>query len=240
MSKYTLFISDLHLDASQPEKAELLFNLLTTTALKADALYILGDFFEAWIGDDDNSSFNKKIVAALKTFSANKIPLYFIRGNRDFLISKKFAAQTDCTILSDPAKIDLYGKPTLLTHGDLLCTKDTKYLAYRKLARNQLTNKLFLLLPLKLRKYIANKLRNKSIKAKTTKTTITKDIDKNTVNELMQQYQTTQLIHGHTHLPGINEIKTNEIIGRRITLGAWDKEANALIYYADHTVNQRR
>lgn len=227
MINYTLFIADLHLQESQLEKTNAFLKFLTTIALKADALYILGDFFEVWIGDDDESPYNEKIKAALK---ACKIPIYFMSGNRDFLISKKFAQDTGCKLLEDPTKIDLYGIPTLLTHGDLLCSKDIGYMRYRKFVHNPKYNKLFLLFPLKLRKYIANFLRAKSIKAHALKSSIEKDVVPETVIKLMQQYQVTQIIHGHTHIPGIHDIKT----GKRISLPPWHNSANALIYEQNH------
>jgi UDP-2,3-diacylglucosamine hydrolase len=222
---YTLFIADLHLQESQSEKTNAFLKFLTTTVLKADALYILGDFFEIWIGDDDDSPFNEKIKAALKKC---KTPIYFMHGNRDFLISKKFAQETGCQLIEDPTKIDLYGIPTLLTHGDLLCSKDISYMKYRKFAHNPKYNKLFLLLPLKLRKYIANLLRMKSKKAQTLKSTAAKDVVAETVIKLMQEYQVTQLIHGHTHRPAIHDIET----GKRITLPPWHNSATYIYAHA--------
>lgn len=221
---YTIFISDLHLEESHSQKTNAFLEFLTTTAAHADALYILGDLFEVWIGDDDNTRFNEKIKAALKSCP---IPIYFMRGNRDFLIGEKFAQETSCRLIEDPFKIDLYGIPTLLTHGDLLCSKDISYIKYRKLAHNPKCHKLFLLLPLKLRKWIANYLRNKSTKAQKSKSNVEKDAVIATVIKLMHKHQVTQLIHGHTHRPAITDTET----GKLITLPSWDNMPTYI--YAD-------
>jgi UDP-2,3-diacylglucosamine hydrolase len=230
---YTLFISDLHLQESQLKKTDLFLKFLST-ATKVDALYILGDLFEAWVGDDDNSSFCKKIKIALKQYTTSGIPTYLMRGNRDFLIGKKFIQDTGCIFINDPLKIDLYGVPTILTHGDLLCTKDKSYMRYRKLVHNPICQKLFLLLPLKLRKLIANYLRAKSKKNHQLKLG-KKNISKESVIHLMQQHNVTQLIHGHIHKPAICKIKSNEVTGKCISLDAWEDTDSSLIYYQDHT-----
>lgn len=221
---YTLFISDLHLQSGEPEKTDLFVKLLNGKALQADALYILGDFFEVWVGDDDDSAFNENIKAALKKFTNTQIPIYFMHGNRDFLIGKKFAQDTGCTLINDPTKIDLYGSPTLLTHGDMLCTKDKGYMRYRKLVRNPKYQKLFLLLPLKLRKKIARYLRIKSTKIKESKPNELKNIDNRILINLMQQYQVKQIIHGHIHKQGIYDK------GTRISLGSWNEKSSILTY----------
>jgi len=217
---YTLFISDLHLQSTKPEKTDLFLNLLTGKALEADALYILGDFFEVWVGDDDDSVFINQIKTALKNFTTTGIPIYFMHGNRDFLIGKKFAQDTGCILINDPTKIDLYGSPTLLTHGDMLCTKDNGYMRYRKLVRNPRCQRLFLLLPLKLRKKIARYLRTKSSNIK--KSNKLKNIVNETITNLMQQYQVKQIIHGHIHKQGIYDK------GTRISLGSWEDGRSVL------------
>ena len=219
---YTLFISDLHLQSGEPEKTDLFVKLLIGKALQADALYILGDFFEVWVGDDDNSAFNENIKAALKKFTNTQIPIYFMHGNRDFLIGKKFAQDTGCTLINDPTKIDLYGSPTLLTHGDMLCTKDKGYMRYRKLVRNPKCQCLFLLLPLTLRKKIARYLRAKSSKIK--KSNKLNNIVPETITNLMQQYQVKQIIHGHIHKQGVYDK------GTRISLGSWEDGRSILTY----------
>lgn len=235
---YTLFISDLHLQESQIKKTDSFLKLLTTMALKADALYILGDLFEVWVGDDDNSLFYEKIKAALKQYTALGTPIYLMHGNRDFLIGKKFIQDTGCTLIKDPWKMDLYGVSTLLTHGDILYTEDTNYMRYRKFVRNPICHKLFLLLPLKLRKLIANYLRAKSKKNHLLKSN-KKNITNETIINLMQQHHVTQLIHGHIHTPTIRNIKLNKTTGKCITLGAWEAVVNTLIYQQDHTFKLR-
>lgn len=248
----TLFTSDLHLQESQLEKTDLFLKFLSTTAVKVDALYILGDLFEAWVGDDDNSIFCETIKTALKQYTALGIPAYLMHGNRDFLIGKKFIEDTGCILIKDPWKIDLYGVPTILTHGDLFCTKDKSYMRYRKLVHNPICQKLFLLLPLKLRKFIANYLRAKSnppsprlrrvsprLHPQVNTWFSTKDdkkyISRESIIQLMQQYNVTQLIHGHIHKPAICKIKSNEITGKCISLDAWEDTESYLIYYHNHS-----
>ncbi|KPJ67475.1 MAG: hypothetical protein AMJ43_04260 [Coxiella sp. DG_40] len=230
----TLFISDLHLQESQLKKTDLFLKFLSTTAAKIDALYILGDLFEAWVGDDDNSIFCETIKTALKQYTTSGIPIYLMHGNRDFLIGKKFIQDTDCILIKDPWEINLYGVPTLLTHGDLLCTKDKSYMRYRKFVHNSICQKLFLLLPLKLRKLIANYLRAKSKKNQQLKSN-KKNISNEAAIHLMQQHNVTQLIHGHVHKPAICEIKLNKATGKCISLDAWENTDSMLIYYPTHT-----
>jgi UDP-2,3-diacylglucosamine hydrolase len=232
---YTLFIADLHLQSGESEKIDLFVKFLTGKAAQADALYILGDFFEVWVGDDDNSAFINQIKTALKQFTSTGIPIYFMHGNRDFLIGKKFAQDTGIILINDPIRIDLYGTPTLLTHGDMLCTKDKGYMRYRKLVRNPKYQKLFLLLPLKLRRKIARYLRIKSTKIKESKPNELKNIDNRTLINLMQQYQVKQIIHGHIHKQGVFDN------GTRISLGNWDNLDNHLILKSDFSreINSR-
>ena len=248
---YTLFISDLHLQESQLKKTDSFLKFLSTTAVKADALYILGDLFEVWVGDDDNSLFYEKIKIALKQYTTLGIPTYLMHGNRDFLIGKKFIEDTGCIFIKDPWKINFYGVPTLLTHGDLLCTKDKCYMRYRKLVHNPICQKLFLLLPLKLRKFIANYLRAKSNPPSPRLRRVSprfhprintwfstkedkKYISRESIIQLIQQHNVTQLIHGHIHTPTIRNIKLNKITGKCISLDAWEDTDSSLIYYQDH------
>lgn len=235
--KHTLFISDLHLQESEPEKTRLFLNFLQNTARRADALYILGDFFEVWVGDDDNNEFIIKIKSALKQFSEFNVPIYFMHGNRDFLIGKKFANETGCRIIQNLTKIEVYGKSILLTHGDILYN-EANYLKFRKLVRNPKCQKLFLILPLKLRKMTAKYLREKSANNKYIKLESIKDKINQRSVQLMQQYQTSCLIQGHVHKPAIEELTADNSTFKRITLGAWNKnQGNALFYYQDNNYN---
>jgi len=233
MSNYTIFISDLHLEPARPDITELFFAFLKNQAAHADALYILGDFFEVWIGDDDVSEFNKSIKQALKNLSDQGIPVFFMRGNRDFLIGKKFAQETGCQLIPDPTLINLYGKPTLLTHGDALCTLDIKHLQFRKYAHNPNYYRFFLMLPLWLRTWIARKIRNKSQRHTRTISYEVMDVTDSEVIRIMELYQTQQLIHGHTHKPAIHPISVNSHPASRIVLGSWHEHGNALVYHED-------
>lgn len=221
----TLFISDLHLQADEPQIAEIFLRFLETEARQARELYILGDLFEAWIGDDDLSPFNRKIIQALRQATESGLPIYFMRGNRDFLIGKRFAKQTGVKLLNDPTVIDLYGVPTLLMHGDSLCTLDEKHQKWRQATLNPTYQKLaLLLLPLAVRRKIGRWLRKKSgMHQKNLAESIT-DVNPETVIQVMQTYQATQLIHGHTHRPAIHSLPA----GQRIVLGAWHAAGNAL------------
>ena len=224
MSSPAIFISDLHLQAEQPRIAEIFLRFLQTEARKAQELYILGDLFEAWIGDDDLSPFNLKIVQALREATQSGLPIYFMRGNRDFLIGKRFAEKTGVKLLDDPTVIDLYGSRTLLMHGDSLCTLDEKHQKWRPITLNPTYQKIALLLPLALRRKIGRWLREQSGKHQQCLASHITDVDPNTVEQIMQTYQVTRLIHGHTHRPAIHSLTA----GQRIVLGAWHSAGNAL------------
>jgi UDP-2,3-diacylglucosamine hydrolase len=156
--RHTLFISDLHLEPKRPDITRCFFNFLQNQAPQADALYILGDFFEVWIGDDEDTIFHRSIIAALKQLTDSGLSVYFMRGNRDFLIGQAFIRATGCHLLSDPTRIQLYGKDVLLAHGDALCTADHKHQNFRKYAQNPAYNRFFLWLPLFIRRAISRLL----------------------------------------------------------------------------------
>lgn len=226
---HTLFISDIHLEPSEAETSRLFLNFLSNQAIHADALYILGDLFEVWIGDDDTNSFIETIKKSLKNLTANKIPVYFIAGNRDFLLGSHFAKETGCQLLKDPTRIDLYGVPTLLMHGDSLCTADIRHQRFRRFSQNNFIKKLFLTTPLALRKKIANKIRNASKKRIGNMSAASMDVTSTAVKKIMEQYQVTKLIHGHTHQPKIHSLILNNTDGTRIVLGAWHEKGSVLI-----------
>lgn len=225
----TLFISDLHLAANQPELNQYFINLLAEAAIKAEAVYILGDLFDRWIGDDDNQPYLQPIYAAL-TRLTQKIPCYFIAGNRDFLIGKHFAQTTGVTLLQEPVTIDLYGTKTLLLHGDLLCIDDQKYQAYRRKARNPSSMKRFLQLPLWLRKNIATALRWLSKKHQKQQTVTSLDANQTEVLRMMEQHQAEALIYGHTHQPGIHWYQDKASLKRWIVLGDWGKNRYSMLW----------
>jgi UDP-2,3-diacylglucosamine hydrolase len=221
----TFFISDLHLQASQPDIAEIFLNFLARDVKEADALYILGDLFEAWIGDDDLSSFNQQILQALKQATQNGLPIFFMHGNRDFLIGKKFAQYTGVHLLPDPSVINLYGRRILLMHGDSLCTFDIKHQRLRQIMHNPYYQWLALLTPLSLRRRIGQWWRQQSRRHISENNRYIMDVNQKTVMEVIQEYQVPLLIHGHTHRPAIHPLGD----AQRIVLGAWHHQGNALV-----------
>jgi UDP-2,3-diacylglucosamine hydrolase len=203
----TLFISDLHLSPNQPAITQLFLNFLQHQARRAEALFILGDLFETWIGDDNFNPYNQTIITALAELSMRGITLYFMPGNRDFLIGKLFIQQTGCHYLTDPTIMDLYGKSTLLTHGDSGCTLDKSYLRYRRWSRYPFWQYLFLRLPLRWRQHIADYLRHQ---APPNTGFYDPKYDVILPDLLAYSPNTQQIIHGHTHLPSIQLIKKTD------------------------------
>lgn len=209
----TLFISDLHLDPNQPQITNTFFYFLDHAAREAEALYILGDFFESYIGDDDHSDFLESIARALTRITHAGLPVFLMHGNRDFLIGQSFADRTGIILIPDPTVITLHNQKILLMHGDSLCTDDKSHQRFRKLTRNKIIQKIFLSLPLSFRKKIAHKLRDESKQYNKTKSLEIMDVNQNAVIYALKKYNASKLIHGHTHRPMISE--------KRIVLGAW-------------------
>ncbi|MCK4870636.1 MAG: UDP-2,3-diacylglucosamine diphosphatase [Gammaproteobacteria bacterium] len=228
MSKKSLFIADLHLQASNPEKNSRFIHFLETTAKNVHALYILGDFFEVWLGDDDNADYLKAIKAVLKNYTT-KHKLYFMRGNRDFLLGKKFCNETGIELIDDPTVININNTPTLLTHGDIYCSDDPWHLRYRKVVNNKFLQYFVLLLPLKVRKLLASILRKRSKKNRVNNPKQSYDIPFETLINTMQKYQVTQLIHGHIHKEIKQEIVIDEVLCKRFSLPEWNNHKNTLI-----------
>ncbi|HEX2549075.1 MAG TPA: UDP-2,3-diacylglucosamine diphosphatase [Gammaproteobacteria bacterium] len=225
-----IVISDLHLQENRPQISDLFLNFLKNDAKHAEALYILGDFFESWIGDDDDSPFHKQIISALKTQTTLGLPIYFMRGNRDFLIGKRFLKATGCQPLPDEFVANMYGIPTLMMHGDTLCTQDVKYLKFRKKARNWFMQKLFLLKPLKTRQAMVKKYRDASKEHVSTLPLHIMDVTQSEVLQVMQKHQVSHLIHGHTHRQAIHHFDDNHKKYTRTVLGAWHDQGNAFIF----------
>lgn len=230
----TFFISDLHLSAAHPDTTELFLKFLKEDAKEAEALYILGDFFEAWIGDDILDPHEAKIIHALANYTKQGTPVYFMHGNRDFLIGHSFAIKSGCSLIKDPTLITLYGKKVLLCHGDALCTLDKTYQYFRKGVRHPLIKKIYLNLPQWLRRKIANRLRNHSprnLYLDHSKHLNPKwDVTISAVNQIMQKFQSDILIHGHTHKAGIHEFVLDEKPVTRIVLGDWTTTGKVLAF----------
>lgn len=235
----TLFITDLHLSIDQPKITEHFLQLLQTEVMQADALYILGDFFSLWVGDDDDSEFNRMIINALRRCVDNGVPIYFMPGNRDFLIGRKFFQASGCYLLSDPCVVNLYGTRVLLAHGDIFCTDNFKYFVYRFVARNWLVKKLFLCLPLSTRKAIANKARKISKDYNTTLSKRACDVVQTTVSRIMRKYKANLLIHGHIHHAGDYKFELDGNLARRIVPGDWDQHKGRLLICQPSSTSQK-
>ena len=230
MSEAVLFISDLHLDADRPQSTALFVDFIRHQAKQARALYILGDFFEAWIGDDDNTEPAPTVKAELRNLTQQGVKVYLMIGNRDFLMGRRFAADTGSQLLQEPYLLDLFGQKMLLMHGDTLCTRDISYQKFRRKVRNPLIKKLFLLMPLGLRRRIAHKMREGSKRHTERSAPAIMDVTPAEVTRVMARHQVTQLIHGHTHRPAVHKITLDDgQAAKRYVLGAWHDEATILV-----------
>lgn len=219
------FISDIHLKEQNPQVTRQFFYFLREYARNATALYILGDLFEQWIGDDDHTVFNDDIMAALAAITAQSIPVFFIHGNRDFLIGKKFARATGVQLLAEQSVVEHYGKKLLLMHGDTLCTRDVAYQKARKNSRNVLFKTLCTCLPLAWRKQLAAHLRKESNRHQRDVGPEILDADEAEIEKVMTQYHADYLIHGHTHRPSIQLYYHGTEpaqVRQRIVLSDWD------------------
>jgi len=221
----TLFISDMHLDAGEPETIRRFVTFIETEARGARALYILGDLFEAWVGDDEDDPRLAPVQAALADLTRAGVPCSLMHGNRDFLIGPRFCAATGCRLLGDYERVDLYGNTVLLTHGDLLCTDDTRYLSLRKTLRNPAWQRDFLAKPLAERRKIAAELRQLSAAEIAAKSYDIMDVNQATVDHVMREHDVSLLLHGHTHRPAIHRFVLDNRAAARIVLGAWYEQA---------------
>jgi UDP-2,3-diacylglucosamine hydrolase len=228
MPAFTYFISDLHLCAERPDISQCLFTFLQEQAVHAEALYVLGDLFEAWIGDDDLSEFNLSIANAFKALADKGVPIYFIHGNRDFLVRDKFAQRAGFTLLPEQCVVNLYGTPTLIMHGDELCTRDVVYQKFRRKARGWWWPRLILSLPLNTRRKIAEKGRKTSKKNHEKLTMDIMDVTPEDVVRAMETHKVTRLIHGHTHRPAVHQLRVNGQDAQRIVLGDWYDQGSIL------------
>ena len=224
----TLFISDLHLDPERPAVTKLFLDFMDTRACAADAVYILGDLFEAWVGDDDTSPMNLAVCEGLKKCATSGTPVYIMHGNRDFLLGAQFAAASGATLLGDPALIDLYGTPALLMHGDLLCTDDREYMAFRAMVRDTEWQRELLSKSLEERQLLAREMRNRSREQTGGKPESIMDVNKAAVIKTMTEHKVQRLIHGHTHRPAIHELLIAEKSAQRIVLGDWYEQGSLL------------
>lgn len=225
----TLFISDIHLSQGRPDMTAALVRFLEQDAPGADALYVLGDLFEFWIGDDDPNPLHREVADAFLALSQQGVPVYFIHGNRDFMLGKLFAKEAGMTLLGDPCVIDLYGERVLLSHGDLLCTLDLDYQKFRRITQLKWLRWLFLRLPLSRRQRIAHKMRGQSQMENAGKQQTIMDVTPAAVDEMLRQRDCRTLIHGHTHRPAIHDFMLDGRPVRRIVLGDWFEQGSLLI-----------
>lgn len=217
-----LFISDLHLSEDRPAANERFFSFLEETARGADSLYILGDFFESWIGDDDLAyPFNAVIAGVLRELSRHGVAIYLMHGNRDFLIGPRFCDATGATLLEDPTVVELEGEKTLLMHGDTLCTDDLDYQAWRRTARSGTWQREFLGKSLDERRRAVGGMREKSKEVVQAKPAEIMDVNADAVREAMQRHGVKRLIHGHTHRPGRHAVDLGKVRGERWVLPDW-------------------
>ncbi|WP_330927320.1 UDP-2,3-diacylglucosamine diphosphatase [Candidatus Sororendozoicomonas aggregata] len=220
-----LMISDLHLTPSRPGIARAFLSFLAHTAPEAQQLYILGDFFEYWVGDDAMEPFHEDIASALKNYREAGHDIYFMPGNRDFALGRTFLKKAGMTWLNDPSLVTLNGETVLLMHGDSLCTGDPHYLRYRRIIRNPLVINILRMTPLGYRKNLGRKIRENSQRAKQTKSPAIMDVTPGEVVKVMGKHQVVTMIHGHTHRPAIHDLTlTNGQGAKRYVLGDWEEK----------------
>lgn len=217
----TYFIADLHLCENRPDISACFLRFLKSDAIEAEKLYILGDLFEAWVGDDDDSPYLSTIAKALSNLAQSGTKIFYIHGNRDFLLGKHYAKQAKMELLQEVETIDLYGKHVVIMHGDTLCTRDIAYQAFRKKSRSWWWQTMVKSLPLSIRKKMAANYRKRSAAATAMKSQEIMDVTNEEVNHCLEQYHSQLLIHGHTHRPAIHEFIVNGKAAQRIVLGDW-------------------
>ena len=222
----TLLIADLHLSPDRPDITQAFLHFLAGPARNADALYILGDLFEVWIGDDNPEPLLQLVATALHRLNAAGVPLYFCHGNRDFLLKQRYADKAGMTLLAPHTVVDLYGVPTLLMHGDSLCTQDLGYQKFRRWWDQPWWQWLILHTPLWYRQHLGRKARRVSASDKRAKSAMIMDVTPDEVPLVMARYQVQHLIHGHTHRPAVHELRLSD--GRpawRYVLGDWYQQS---------------
>lgn len=231
-----LFISDLHLDPRSPQVTQTFRRFLNEVAVFAENLYILGDFFESYVGDDDDDHFIRDIKYTLKAFTNIGTSVFLMHGNRDFLIGERFAQDAGVQLIDDPTSIAFNNRQYLLMHGDSLCTQDISHQRFRRVTRHDLSKKLFLKLPLSFRKRIASQLRKESKNATQQKPMAIMDVAAHSVTEIMSQFETDVLIHGHTHQCAMHDITVDDKSVKRFVLDAWHHHGQYLKLHHDGTL----
>jgi len=226
----TLFISDLHLDESRPQIVDLFLRFLRAEARSATSLYILGDLFESWIGDDDDGPLSAVIAEGLLGLSGSGVRIYFMHGNRDFLLGAEYAARAGMSLLSDPTIIELGGERTLLMHGDTLCTDAVEYQKFRMMVRDPRWQQRFLAQTLSERRAFAEQARGESRRHTAMKTAEIMDVNQHAVIAAMRSHGVHRLIHGHTHRPATHRLDIGGKVAERIVLGDWYEQSSVLTW----------
>ena len=216
-----MFVADLHLTDERPLASGRFFRFLQEEAAGADALYILGDLFEAWIGDDHDERVAHETARRLASLAESGTPVFFMHGNRDFMLAERYAARSGMRLLADPSLIDLYGVPTLLMHGDTLCTDDTEYLRFRRRVRRPWMLTLVAHLPLALRHHMARHARVGSESAKAAKPAEIMDVNAEEVERVLREHKAGRLIHGHTHRPARHALELDGHPAERWVVPDW-------------------
>jgi UDP-2,3-diacylglucosamine hydrolase len=225
---HTLFISDLHLQADRPDIGDQLVAFLESDARDASALYILGDLFESWVGDDDPNEFYAMIKAALSAVVDSAVPVFFMHGNRDFMIGDGFAHETGVQLLADPCPVELHGTKVLLSHGDAMCTDDVEYQQVRAMTRNPEWQAMMLAKPLAERLAFAARAREQSQARTASLDEEIMDVNQDEVEKAIREHGVDVLLHGHTHRPGVHEIELGDRTATRIVLGDWYEQGSVL------------
>ena len=223
-----LFVSDVHLDAAAPEATEQFLGFLEREAAQAEALYILGDLFEAWVGDDEEDPDQERVCRGLRALATRGVACFALHGNRDFLLGEGFTARSGCRLLGDPVVVELDGEPVLLTHGDALCTDDHSYQELRSTVRRSLWQRRFLGLPLPHRELLSREARAGSQRHTARTVPDIMDVNAGAVAAAFRASRVYRMIHGHTHRPGVHDLEIDGRRAQRIVLGAWYEQGSYL------------
>jgi UDP-2,3-diacylglucosamine hydrolase len=224
----TLFISDLHLDSARPAATESFLRFLETDARGAEELYILGDLFESWVGDDDPDPHHQSVIKGIKALTSSGVPAFFMRGNRDLMIGRRFAAMTGMTLMHDPTLVYMHGTSLLLSHGDIYCTDDHDYQRYRRFVNHPVSQFIYHRLPFVIRNMIVGGVRARSKTDNVSKPMQIMDVNQQSVETALIDHGVSTLLHGHTHRPGIHQFELNGATATRIVLGDWYEQGNVL------------
>ena len=226
----TLFISDLHLEPGQPPITEQFLGFLEQARGRTDALYILGDLFDAWLGDDDPEPEYRRVIEALRSLRASGTRLYFTHGNRDFLVGARFCAESGCELLDEHTVVPLYGERVLLMHGDLLCTDDVEYQAFRRMVRDTAWQRRMLAMPIAERAALAQQVKEQTRAAVMSKAEDIMDVNQKTVEDTMRRFGVRTLLHGHTHRPNVHRLTLDGEEATRIVLGDWYTQGSVVTW----------